>query len=424
MEGYIPRILDTELDELLTGLPAISIEGPRAVGKTETATRRAKTVHRLDDARTTEIIRAEPERLTLGKPPILIDEWQRMPTSWDLVRRAVDRDRTPARFLLTGSAAPTAAPTHSGGGRIVTVRMRPMSLAERGISEPTVNISGLLSGQRPRLDGASQVRLGDYAAEIVNSGFPALRGNPERLCRAELDGYIHRIIDHDFDDLGLRIRDRGSLRRWMTAYAAATSTSASFATIRDAATPGEPDKPARSTTISYRAALEQLWMIEEIPAWLPTRNRLRRLAASPVHQLADPALAARLLGIGTEALLEGADGGRSIPRDGTLLGALFESLLTLSVRVYAQANEARVAHLRTRGGEREIDLILERADGRVAALEVKLSATVDDEDVRHLRWLADRLGPDLLDAAVITTGSEAYRRNDGIGVIPAALLTA
>ncbi len=149
-----------------------------------------------------------------------------------------------------------------------------MSLAERGISEPTVNISGLLSGQRPRLEGASQVRLGDYAAEIVNSGFPALRGNPERLCRAELDGYIDRIIDHDFDDLGLRIRDRGSLRRWMTAYAAATSTSALFATIRDAATPGEPDKPARSTTISYRAALEQLWMIEEIPAWLPTRNRL------------------------------------------------------------------------------------------------------------------------------------------------------
>ncbi|WP_420625503.1 DUF4143 domain-containing protein [Candidatus Poriferisodalis sp.] len=143
-----------------------------------------------------------------------------------------------------------------------------------------------------------------------------------------------------------------------------------------------------------------------------------------MHQLADPALAARLLGIGAEALLEGADGGRSIPRDGTLLGALFESLLTLSVRVYAQANEARVAHLRTRGGEREIDLILERADGRVAALEVKLPATVDDADVRHLRWLADRLGPELLDAAVITTGSEAYRRNDGIGVIPAALLTA
>ena len=106
------------------------------------------------------------------------------------------------------------------------------------------------------------------------------------------------------------------------------------------------------------------------------------------------------------------------------MGALFQSLVTLSVRVYAQAAEARVAHLRTRNGDHEIDLIVQRADHRVVALEVKLSPNVDDRDLRHLRWLADRIGPDLLDAAVITTGSEAYRRKDGIGVIPAALLTA
>ena len=108
----------------------------------------------------------------------------------------------------------------------------------------------------------------------------------------------------------------------------------------------------------------------------------------------------------------------------TRLGALFQSLVTLSVRVYAQAAEARVAHLRTRSGDHEIDLIVQRADHRVVALEVKLSSNVDDRDLRHLRWLADRIGPDLLDAAVITTGPEAYRREDGIGVIPAALLTA
>ena len=143
-----------------------------------------------------------------------------------------------------------------------------------------------------------------------------------------------------------------------------------------------------------------------------------------MHQLADPALAARLLGVGVDRLIDGADSGYAIPRDGTLLGALFESLVSLSVRVYAQANEARVSHLRTRGGEHEIDLIVERDDGRVVALEVKLSALVGSEDVRHLRWLAERMGADLLDAAVITTGSEAYRRADGIAVIPAALLTS
>ena len=424
MDRYIARIVDDELDELVAGLPAISIEGPRAVGKTETALRRAATIHRLDDARHQEILRAEPERLVTGETPILIDEWQRMPYSWDLVRRAVDRDPTAGRFLLTGSAAPTDAPTHSGAGRIVTVRMRPLSLAERGLGVSTVTLASLLSGRRPALRGSSDVRLTDYADEIVRSGFPATRTLSPRLHAVQLDSYIDRIVEHDFKDLGRSVRDRRSLRSWMTAFAAATSTSASYATIRDAATPGEPDKPAKSTTIAYRRVLEQLWMIEEVPAWLPTSNRLTRLAASPVHQMADPALAARLLGIDVGALVDGVDAGPAVPRDGTLLGALFESLVTLSVRVYAQASAARVSHLRTRAGEREIDLIVERADGRVVALEVKLSALIDDNDVRHLHWLAGRIGPNLLDAAVITTGQQAYRRRDGIGVIPAALLTA
>ena len=421
---YRQRIVDAELDALLAGLPAVSLEGPKAVGKTETALRRARTVHRLDDPGRLEIVRAAPARLVSGDSPILIDEWQRLPTSWDLVRRAVDRDPSPARFLLTGSAAPSDAPTHSGAGRIVTVRMRPMALAERAVATPTVSLATLLTGTRPALGGATNLSLTDYAHEITRSGFPALRNYAGRLLRTQLDGYIDRLVEREFVELGNRIRNAGALRRWLTAYAAASSTTASYETIRDAASAGESDKPAKTTTRPYRAVLEQLWIIEPLPAWAPTRNRLRRLAAAPVHQLADPALAARLLGVDAGALVDGVAGGPPIPREGTLLGALFQSLVTLSARTYAQANEARVGHLRTRGGEHEIDLVIERRDGRIVAVEVKLSATVDDADTRHLKWLADRLGPDLLDAAVITTGSEAYRRADGIGVIPAGLLTA
>ena len=148
-------------------------------------------------------------------------------------------------------------------------------------------------------------------------------------------------------------------------------------------------------------------------------NRLRRVASAPVHQLTDPALAARLLGVGTDALMAGTERWEG---DGTLLGALFESLMTLSVRVYAQACEARVHHLRTQGGEREVDLIVERADGAIVALEVKLKSVITDRDVRHLQWLRDQIGSRMLDAAVLSTGRQAYRRADGIGVIPAALL--
>lgn len=419
---YIPRIVDHELDELIEGLPAISIEGPRGVGKTETALRRAGTVYRLDDPDQVAIIEAQRSRLVEGRPPILVDEWQRLPESWDFVRRAVDEDHSPGRFLLTSSARPTRKPTHSGAGRIVTVRMRPMSLAER-LGGATVSLGHLLGGARPDLEGHTDIALVDYVAEILRSGFPAIRRLSGRLLRSALDGYLHRVVERDFEDLGHRIRDPGAVRRWLTAYAAATSTAASFETVRDAASAGEANKPPRSTIQPYRTTLEQLWLIEEVPAWLPVRNRLRRLAAAPVHQVADPALAARLLGCDERALLEGSSPGPTVHRDGPLLGALFQSLVTLSVRTYAQQNEARVHHLRTHGGEHEIDLIVERGDGRVVALEVKLSSTVAGRDVRHLRWLSERIGPELLDAAVITTGRHAYRRRDGIAVIPAALLS-
>lgn len=424
MDRYLPRLVDQELDELCRSCPAISIEGPRGVGKTETALRRAATVYRLDDPRQLEVLRADPERITEGHPPVLIDEWQRLPASWDLVRRAVDRDPDAARFLLTGSAAPTEAPTHTGAGRIITMRMRPMSLAERGLDTPSVSLADLLSGQRENPRGTTSVGLTDYVEEIERSGFPAIRRHSGRSLRAQIDGYIDRIVEHEVVEQGRAVRNRTTLRRWMEAYAAATSTCTTFEKIRDAASPGEDEKPAKSTTIPYRAALESLWIIEEVPAWLPTRNHLRRLAAAPAHQMADTAIAMRLLGVDTDALMSGSDAGWDTPRDGTLLGALFESIVTLSVRAYAQANEARVSHLRTHGGEREVDLIVERADGRVVALEVKLSSIIGDDDVKHLHWLSSQIDPDLLDAAVISTGSEAYRRSDGIAVIPAALLTA
>jgi uncharacterized protein len=419
---YIRRVVDHELDELLVGLAAIALEGPKAVGKTATATRRARTVRLLDDPAQVELVAADPTRLVKGEAPVLIDEWQRVPSSWDVVRRAVDADAAPGQFLLTGSASPTEAPTHTGAGRIATVRMRPMSLAERHLEEPTVSTAGLLTGERADIEGHTTIALSDYGREIVASGFPAIRRTPGRVLRTQLDGYIERIVERDFDELGRKVRNEGALRRWMAAYAAATATTASFETIREAATSGEGDKPATSTTIPYRTTLERLWIVDDVPAWLPTRSHIRRLGAAPCHHLADPALAARLLGVDVDALLDGASAGPPVPRDGTLLGALFESLLTLSVRVYAQDAEARVGHLRTHAGEHEVDLILDRGDGRVVAIEVKLTQTVGDDDVRHLHWLAGELGADLLDAAVITTGTDAYRRSDGIAVIPAALL--
>jgi len=379
-------------------------------------------VHRLDDAAQREVLASDPSRLVSGPTPVLVDEWQRFPQSWDVVRRVVDDGTGGGRFLLTGSAAPVEQPTHSGAGRIVTLRMRPLSISERGLVAPTVSLAELLIGIRPPISGLSPLRLTDYAEEIVGSGLPGLRETPGRARRARLDGYLDRIVERDFAEQSRRLRDPAGLRRWMTAYAAATATTASFETVRNAATGADGQVPARSTTTPYRQVLERLWILDPLEAWLPTRNHLARLAAPPKHHLADPALAARLLGADVTALLDADALGPPVPRNGPLLGSLFESLVTLGVRVQAQAAEAVVRHLRTKGGEREIDLIVERADHRVVAIEVKLGATVDDADVRHLRWLGSAPGADLLDAVVVTTGAEAYRRRDGIAVVPAALL--
>jgi len=419
---YLPRAVDQELEELAGSLPAVAIVGAKGVGKTATASRRATTVHALDDPAQRSVAHADPARLLDSAPPVLIDEWQYVPECWDLVRRAVDAGADPGRFLLTGSTSPAGAATHTGAGRIVSVRMRPLALSERGVERPSVSMRELLGGERLPVDGRTDLRVDDYVQEILRSGFPGLRGLSGRPLRAQLDGYLDRIIDRDFPELGHQIRNPAALRRWMAAYAAASSTTASFETIRDAATGGEGEKPAKTTTQPYRDVLERLWIVDPVPAWTPTRNRIRRLSSPPKHQLADPALAARLLGLDADALLAGREIGPPVPRDGTLLGALFESLCTLSLRVYAQASEARGFHLRTSGGEHEVDLVIEREDGRVLAVEFKLAHDISGNDVRHLNWLAEQIGDSLIDALVVTTGAEAYRRPDGIAVVPAALI--
>ncbi|WP_353865363.1 ATP-binding protein [Svornostia abyssi] len=426
MSAYRPRVIDAELDELFGPLPAIAIEGAKGVGKTATAERRVATIVRLDDPPQQELARADVQLPLRGDPPVLLDEWQRVPPLWDAVRRAVDDRDPPGPFLLTGSAVPPSGGSdperHSGAGRIDALRMRPMTLIERLDLAPTVSLRDLLGGARTELTGSSSLTLTEYTEEILSSGFPGIRALPGRARRVRLDGYITRIIDRDFpNELGEKVRQPDLLRRWMRAYAAATATTTTMDKIRDAATAGQ-STPAKTTALAYRTALERLFIVDPLDGWLPTNNHLKRLTQAPKHHLVDPALAAHLLGMTADKLLTGDGGPLALPRDGTLLGSLFESLAALSVRVFAQAADATVRHLRTQEGRQEIDMIVEDASGGVLALEVKLSATVEDRDVRHLSWLRAQLGEQVRDAAIITTGPQAYRRSDGIAVIPLALL--
>lgn len=412
---YLERTVDRELDELLPVAPAVALDGPKGVGKTDTARRRADTVWFLDDPAQREVARADFDLASVPPGTVLLDEWQKLPQVWDSVRRQVDAGAPSGRFLLTGSATPVdPAGTHSGAGRILSLRMRPMGLHERGMVTPTVSLSAALAGGVEHVGGQTTFSLRDYADAIVDSGFPGIMTTAPRLRRALLDAYLQRVIDRDLPERGYDVRRPATLRAWLAAYAAASSTTTAYSRLLDATTGGDSHQPAKTTTIAYRDHLSQLWLLDPVPGWTPVNNPIRRLQQASKHQLADPALAARLLGLSAASLL-GTAGAH-------MAGPLFESLATLGIRVLAQVAEASVSHLRLTGGDREVDLIVQGVDGQILGIEVKLAPEVTTSDVRHLVWLRDQIPDRIADLMVVTTGTTAYRRPDGVAVVPLALL--
>ncbi|MEA9986582.1 ATP-binding protein [Subtercola sp. RTI3] len=420
---YRRRIIDATLDELFPHFAAVSIDGARAIGKTSTARERAETVINLDLPEVRAVVEADPAYIGRALTPVLIDEWQMIPEVWDRVRRLVDDDSTGGRFILAGSASPQGARIHSGAGRIVSFRMRPLSIAERGLAKPTVRIADLLDGGSKPVEGRSSVELPEYVYEIVASGFPQARLMPTRARQVWLDNYLGRVVTHDFTQQGQPIRQPEALMGWLRGYAKATATSTTWVKVAANVDPGESSPPAASTALRYRDVLNSLFLLDQVDAWSPGKSILARTSHSPKHFLVDPALAVRLLDL-DEAKLMSATRGAQNTGDRSRLGAFFEALVALSLKTYAAANDASLSHFRDRDGSREIDFIIHRGDATAVAIEVKLKATITDDDVRHLLWLRDTLPNTIVDMLVITTGSYAYRRPDGVAVVPLALLTA
>ena len=413
-ESYLPRYVDRELDEL-ESLTAIAVDGAKAVGKSETTIRRSDICYFLDLENERALLRADMDELLQRPGTICLDEWQFLPAVWDAVRRRVDA-RSATKYLLTGSATPVeGVDTHSGAGRILSLRMRPLAVSERAGTKPGVFIQDLFTGTAS-VRGESDWGLRDYAKAICQTGFPGIYTQPDRLRRSLIDAYIQRVIDRDVPEDGLLLRKPQSLRAWWAAYGAASSTTTAYNKILDAATAGDAAKISKDAALSYRDILTKLWLLDPVPAWFPTRAPLKKLTSTPKHQVVDPGIAAALLGV-TEGMLVSRD-----PGSWELFGQLFESLVTLTVRVAGQVAEAKTYHLRTQGGLHEVDLILERYDGKVLAFEVKLKPIPDDADTRHLHWLGEQLGEQLVDKIVVTTGTHAYRRGDGVAVVPLALL--
>lgn len=420
-DGYLLRYVDLELDALWSQRLAVMIDGPKGVGKTATAQRRCDVEFQLDNRAVMERVRAGLDNQISPGQCVLFDEWQHYGPIVDYVRRCIDR-KDQNVYLMTGSAFPQeSTTTHSGAGRIISIRMRPLALSERQGTKPSILIQDLFEGHalvsKDKSEMQTEFTIDDYAAQICATGLPDVGElDSQRLRRAQIESYLSRIIDRDIPEAGGVLRRPHSLLAWMRAYAAASSTCATYDAILRAASAGEADKPSKATTYTYRDLLSSIWLLDPVLPWSNPHVPLRRLTGQVKHQLSDPGLAARLLGVGPEELLSGKPGVSEI------LGQLFESLATLTVRAAGQAAEADTYHLRTKGGTHEIDLLLERYDGKVIAFEVKLANHVEDSDVRHLQWLKGQLGERLVEMVVLNTGPVAYRRDDGVLVVPLSLL--
>lgn len=296
---------------------------------------------------------------------------------------------------------------------MTVLRMRPMTLWEIGASTGDVALTDLLDGRPAR--GRADLNVVDYVTQIVRGGWPGQLNASTAAARRFLRGYVDLVVERDISAVDGQRRDPARLRRFLHAYAQLSAHAASLNTIaKRARGAGEGDEGLTwHTADAYRDAAERLMLIEDVPGWSAELRSRAVLVELPKRHLVDPSLAAVLLGADERRLIG----------DLRTLGFLFESLATRDLRVYAQLHDAHVFHYRERSGDLEIDLIVERADGTWIGIEVKLGPDQIDQAAAGLRRLADaRVARPPAALVVITTGSYAYRRPDGVDVVPLGAL--
>ena len=423
---YQKRLIDSQLEDFKNSKFALLVEGAKATGKTTTCIQLTEQVFHLD--KKTERIAVEATNHSIlfdGEGSVLIDEWQFLPDVWNTVRRKVDEGNFSGTIFLTGSSPSLQPWVHSGSGRILRFKMRPLSIEERGIETPRVRISELL--KIPNDDdffAETKIGLENYLDEIYCSGFPGIRPLENKVLRERsLDSYIENIIHHDFGENAIVIRKPSAMKAWLRAYSGALATTTNAKTIADAAFSDNEESLANATLQSYRDLLKGIGITEEVEAWLPLGQLFANLGKTSKHFIVDPALAVRLLGISKRNLLLGRRLPQTIGKLGsTFLGQLFESLVYQSLATYADINNATISHLRLRDGKKEIDFIIQKED-LLIAIEVKTKAIVESKDVANLNWFEARIGDEYdVVKLIITTGTHSYRREDGVIVCPLALL--
>lgn len=422
MKNYKKRIADELLIEKLEEKGAVVIEGPKWCGKTTTALQVAKSVIRMDDPQKREdnirMSEIDPSRLLTGKTPRLVDEWQIAPKIWDAARYEVDSRSDEGQFILTGSAVPVDSDEikHSGTGRFTWLTMRPMSLFESGESSGEVSLEALFS-EPEAISGKSDMNIDKLAYVICRGGWPRAVEMKERAALAQAADYYDGVVKSDINRADGVSKNPERVKRLMRSYARIQGGQVANTIIRDDIAANDTDSLNEDTVVSYVNALKKIFVVEDMPAWNPNLRSRTAIRTSDTRYYVDSSIATAALGISPKDLVNDLD----------TMGLLFETMCVRDLRVYCEAIGGQVFHYRDKSGL-ECDTVIHLRNGSYGLIEVKLGGEkLIAEGVKNLTNLRDKIdttkmkNPSFL-AIVVGIGEYAYRREDGIYIIPIACL--
>ncbi len=422
MKYYRKRIADDMLKRKLEGKGAVLIEGPKWCGKTTTAEQIAASILYMDDPEKKDqniaMSELNPKRLLKGDTPRLIDEWQLAPRLWDAVRFEVDHRGEPGQFILTGSAVPpdTKDITHSGTGRFSWLTMRPMSIYESGESSGEVSLKTLFE-QPEEIDGESDLDIEQLAFLVCRGGWPQAVGMRDEIALDQAFDYYDAVVHSDINRADGVKKNPEKVKRLMRSYARNQGSQAPNTLIVQDMMANEEAAMYSETTAEYLNALRKIFVIEDMPAWNPNLRSKTAIRSSDTRYYTDPSIAAAALGIGPQDLLA----------DLNIFGFLFETLCVRDLRVFADALNGQVYHYRDKGGL-ECDAVIHLGNGAYGLTEIKLGGDRMIEDgANTLKVLAGKIDTDKMKKPaflmVLTgIGDYAYRRTDGVYVVPIGCL--
>lgn len=429
-EKYRERIMDAVLARKLASSGAVLVEGPKWCGKTTTCEQHAKSVLYMADPvrRDRYLVQAAVDitELMKGAQPRLIDEWQDAPKFWDAIRFDVDHSAGFGHYILTGSAVPPDDKkersgkkdiVHSGTGRIVRVRMRPMSLWEAGESSGTVSLGALFEGTSFQPAKAIERSLEEVAYLVCRGGWPQAVNQGGELALDHAFDYVEAIVSSDISRVDGVSRDPARTRRLLRSYARMQGTQSTIPAIRRDMTAGDQVKADDDTIASYLNALRKIFVIEDVEAWCPSLRSKRTIRMSDTRYFSDPSIATAALGLGPGDVMN----------DIRTFGLLFETMAIRDLRVYADALNGKVSHYLDRNGL-ECDAVVHLRNGTSGLVEIKLGGeSLIAEGVKTLSMLSGLIDTsrqkEVAFRMVLTaTGDFAYQRPDGIIVCPIGCL--